>query len=63
MIEDQLENMADWVGMPTLLLTENSESKIIRILGLLGVFLLFPLVFIGLMFSFVAAIIGMFKEV
>lgn len=41
---DTISNIAFWIGIPTVKLTENSDKKWIRVLGLFGMFPLFPLI-------------------
>jgi len=59
---DSIENIIFWIALPTVRLTENSEYKWVRIIGILCMFPLFPLCILGLGLLFLAIFADMFIE-
>lgn len=59
----QLERKCYWIGMPTVMLTENSKKKWVRVLGFLGMFPLFPLVFLGYFLIFTVMVVDMIQDI
>lgn len=62
-LEDKLEDLAFWVAIPTIKLTENNPHKFIRVLGFLCVFPLMPLMFPGLAILFLSTLVGIYKMI
>lgn len=60
---NKLENVAFWVMAPTMMLTVNHPSKMVRVAGVLGVLFLCPLTIIGLPLFAVTVIIEIYKEI
>ena len=58
-----LENIGYWIAAPTVMLTENCKKKWIRVMGVLMMFLLFPLMPIGLSVIGVWLAIEMYEEI
>lgn len=60
---NSLENIAFWIMIPTVRLTENHPLKWIRVLGFFATFLLFPLVFVGSPFLLVAVLVRVIEDI
>ena len=61
-LSDRIESLWFWVAIPLVRLTENSKHKYIRVLGLLGSFVLWPLVFISAPILLIMLIVFMFED-
>lgn len=61
--ENYIEKLGFAIGAPTLLLTEKSKRKSVRVLGVLGMFVLFPLLFIGMFIIGISMVVGMIEEI
>lgn len=60
---DTLENIASWLTMPTMMLTEKSPKKWVRVVGFLCCFPLCPLLFVGLPFLLASALVDFFRDI
>lgn len=62
-MSNSLENIAFWIMIPTVRLTENHPLKWVRVLGFFVAFPLFPLVFIGLPFLLAAVLVRVLEYI
>ena len=62
-LSDKIINYAFWIALPSLRLTEGSNSKTIRILGFLGIFLNPIGLVIASLFYFIAMFIAILEEI
>ncbi len=62
-LSDRIGDIATWVMMPTVRLTENNPHKVVRVLGVLGMFMLFPFFFIGFPIACVSIFIDIFEDI
>jgi len=60
---EKIVDIGYFIAAPTIMLTENSTKKWKRLLGVFAVFLLFPLVFIGMIVIMVGLMINMIDEI
>ena len=63
MLSDRIEDVAFWVALPFVRITEDCESKAVRVAGLLLNFAAFPLCAIGLPLLVVAMVVGLIEEI
>jgi cellobiose-specific phosphotransferase system component IIC len=58
-----MEEIAEWIIMPTVKLTENSPRKWIRVIGFLGFVFTMPCIIIGGIFLAIVMIIETIQEI
>lgn len=63
MLSDRIEDIALWVALPFVRITEDCEYKAVRVVGVLLSFAAFPLCVIGLPLLVVAMIVGLLEEI
>lgn len=61
--EQKVENVLFWIGMPTVMLTENHPKKWVRVMGFLGMLPLFPLAFVFFILFFFWLVVVTFSEI
>ena len=59
---DKMSEVTFWVALPFRMLTENSKSKCVRVVGLILSFLFFPTVFIAAPLMILTVVVGMFED-
>lgn len=60
---DRCESACMWIAVPTVMMTENSSRKSIRLIGWAGAILLYPLMAFGLCLLFIAAIANIINDI
>ena len=63
MLSDRIEDIALWVALPFVRITEDCEHKAVRVAGVLLSFAAFPLCVIGLPLLVVAMIVGLLEDI
>lgn len=63
MLSDRIEDIAFWIALPLVRITEDCECKAVRVAGVLLSFAAFPLCVIGLPLLVVAMIVRLLEDI